>query len=71
MSRIELSWFKSSFSGNEYGSDCVEIAVGPDGVLIRDSKDIHRARITVGPEAWAAFLGAVTVLVDDTGSGIQ
>ncbi|MEU6116606.1 DUF397 domain-containing protein [Streptomyces sp. NPDC047117] len=64
-------WTRSSYSGNEHGSDCVEVAVGQDAVLIRDSKDIHRARIAVGPEAWAAFLGAVTVLVDGTGAGIR
>ncbi|MEU7488280.1 DUF397 domain-containing protein [Streptomyces sp. NPDC042319] len=70
MTYDELSWCKSSYSTAD-GPDCVEVAVGRDGVLIRDSKDIHRARIAVGPEAWAAFLGAVTVLVDGMGAGIR
>ncbi|MFI9028181.1 DUF397 domain-containing protein [Streptomyces sp. NPDC053560] len=70
MTYDELSWFKSSHSTAD-GPDCVEVAVGQDTVLIRDSKDIHRTRIVVGPEAWVAFLGAVTVLVDGSGSGIR
>lgn len=34
----ELSWFKSSYSGSE-NDNCVEVAVRPEAVHIRDSKD--------------------------------
>jgi hypothetical protein len=34
----ELTWFKSGYSGGTQGDSCVEIAVAPRTVHIRDSK---------------------------------
>ncbi|MFF9631641.1 DUF397 domain-containing protein [Streptomyces fradiae] len=50
----ELNWFKSSYSGSG-GGNCVEVAVRPEAVHIRDSKDQRIRPIAVTPTAWAAF----------------
>lgn len=50
----ELSWFKSSYSGGD-GDNCVEVAVRPEAVHIRDSKDKGIRPLVVTPGSWAAF----------------
>ncbi|MFH9862731.1 DUF397 domain-containing protein [Streptomyces sp. NPDC017202] len=50
----ELAWFKSSYSGSG-GGNCVEVAVRPEAVHIRDSKDTGIRPLVVTPTAWAAF----------------
>ncbi|GGT39545.1 DUF397 domain-containing protein [Streptomyces chromofuscus] len=50
----EPHWFKSSYSGSE-GDNCVEVAVRPEAVRIRDSKDKRFRPLVVTPTAWAAF----------------
>ncbi|MGJ3559184.1 DUF397 domain-containing protein [Streptomyces sp. INA 01156] len=50
----ELNWFKSSYSGGD-GDDCVEVAVRPEAIHIRDSKDKRIQPLAVTPTAWAAF----------------
>lgn len=50
----DLSWFKSSYSGGQ-GDNCVEVAVRPEAVHIRDSKDTAIRPLAVSPTAWAAF----------------
>lgn len=50
-----LTWFKSSYSGGE-GGNCVEVALCPTAVHIRDSKDPAGGTLTVAPDAWAAFV---------------
>ncbi|MCC0096657.1 DUF397 domain-containing protein [Streptomyces flavotricini] len=52
----ELEWFKSSYSDSSNINDCVEVANTPEAVLVRDSKDVQRAHLTVGPGAWAGFV---------------
>ncbi|TDU76699.1 DUF397 domain-containing protein [Streptomyces sp. KS 21] len=52
----EPEWFKSSYSDSGDINDCVEVANTPGAVLVRDSKDIQRAHLTVGPDAWAGFV---------------
>ncbi|MFK0217998.1 DUF397 domain-containing protein [Streptomyces vinaceus] len=52
----ELEWFKSSYSDSSNINDCVEVANTPGAALVRDSKDIQRAHLTVGPRAWAGFV---------------
>ncbi|MEU5799012.1 DUF397 domain-containing protein [Streptomyces sp. NPDC047804] len=54
MSTTELAWFKSSYSGGG-GGNCVEIAVRPGAVRVRDSKDKQRPALLVSPQAWSAF----------------
>ncbi len=50
-----LTWFKSSYSGNEGGA-CLEVAVTPGAIHIRDSKAPARAGLTVSAPEWAAFV---------------
>ena len=50
-----LMWFKSSYSSND-GPDCVEVALAPATVHVRDSKDKDRARLTVGEASWTEFV---------------
>ncbi|WP_110944349.1 DUF397 domain-containing protein [Streptomyces niger] len=54
-----LNWLKSSYSTAD-GPDCVEVANAGETVLIRDSKDPSGVPVSVGPEAWGAFIGAIT-----------
>ncbi|MEV4875198.1 DUF397 domain-containing protein [Streptomyces cyaneofuscatus] len=56
----ELTWFKSSYSGAE-GGECLEVASMPTHVLVRDSKQIQSPILTLGAEAWAAFVRRAAV----------
>ena len=51
----KLAWFKSSYSAGD-GGECVEVAVRPARVHVRDSKDTTRAALAVEPTAWTAFV---------------
>ncbi|MFC8450441.1 DUF397 domain-containing protein [Kitasatospora sp. NPDC057223] len=51
----ELMWFKSSHSGGE-GGECVEIAVDPAAVHVRDSKDRQGPQFAFDRAEWAAFV---------------
>ncbi|MFE7388806.1 DUF397 domain-containing protein [Streptomyces sp. NPDC057582] len=51
----ELSWFQSSYSGNE-GEACVEVATCPHTVHVRDSETVDGLTFAVAPAAWTAFL---------------
>ncbi|MFJ9816633.1 DUF397 domain-containing protein [Streptomyces sp. NPDC101151] len=55
MTTSRLTWFKSSYSSAD-GPDCVEIAITPAAVHIRDSKDKDGARLAVGEATWTEFL---------------
>jgi hypothetical protein len=52
----EPAWFKSSYSSGNDGESCVEIAVAPGTVHVRDSKDIRLPQLTLTPSAWADFV---------------
>jgi hypothetical protein len=54
MTTTELDWFKSSYSGTG-GDNCVEVAVRPEAVRVRDSKDTRLRPLVVSPDAWSAF----------------
>ncbi|WP_329284487.1 DUF397 domain-containing protein [Streptomyces sp. NBC_00691] len=54
-SALELTWRKSSYSGAE-GGQCVEVAVRPGTVYVRDSKDKASLPLSVASEGWAAFV---------------
>ncbi|MCT2590740.1 DUF397 domain-containing protein [Streptomyces sp. N2-109] len=52
----ELRWYTSSYSSEE-GGECVEVALTPAFVLVRDSKSgVESPRLRVTAEAWDAFL---------------
>lgn len=55
MSGTALRWFKSSYSGSD-GGNCLEVAIQPTTIHIRDSKTPTTPHVTVTPTAWAAFL---------------
>ncbi|WP_329381818.1 DUF397 domain-containing protein [Streptomyces sp. NBC_01716] len=50
-----LDWFKSSYSGSD-GGDCVEIAVTPTTVHIRDSKTAPGPVLHVPNGPWRTFI---------------
>ncbi len=52
----ELVWFKSSYSDGPDGDSCVEIAVAPRTVHVRDSKNVEGPRFTVTSAAWTGFV---------------
>ncbi|MFF4563303.1 DUF397 domain-containing protein [Streptomyces sp. NPDC001435] len=59
MNAPEFAWFKSTYStGN--GGECVEVAVCPGTVHVRDSKDVARAALAVESAAWTAFVEFAT-----------
>ncbi|MGW3355895.1 DUF397 domain-containing protein [Streptomyces bungoensis] len=52
----ELAWFKSSYSGGNDGNSCVELAITPGTVHVRDSKSTDGPRLALTPMAWTHFL---------------
>jgi hypothetical protein len=57
--RIELSWRKSSYSGNGGGS-CVEVGTGlPGKVAVRDTKNLAGPVLTVCGHVWTEFVEAI------------
>jgi hypothetical protein len=52
----ELAWFKSSYSSGNDGNSCVELAVTPGTVHVRDSKNVEGPRLAITPGAWADFV---------------
>jgi hypothetical protein len=54
------AWRKSSFSGGNGGGDgCVEVAVRPEGIAVRDTKDRTRPPHVHSAPAWREFLAGV------------
>lgn len=49
-----LEWFKSSYSTAD-GPECVEVAVAPTTIRVRDSKNTDGPQLAFGPKQWAAF----------------
>ncbi|MEV0305728.1 DUF397 domain-containing protein [Streptomyces prasinus] len=54
MTTTEPAWVKSSYSGSS-GDNCVEVAMRPEAVHVRDSKDTRRRELAVSRRAWSAF----------------
>ncbi|MFL9657528.1 MULTISPECIES: DUF397 domain-containing protein [Streptomyces] len=52
----ELVWFKSSYSSGTDGNSCVELALTPATIHVRDSKHTDGPRLALTPDAWASFL---------------
>ncbi|WP_078600183.1 DUF397 domain-containing protein [Streptomyces violens] len=55
----DLKWHKSSYSAEQ--GECLEVAVSPRAVHVRDSKDIARPGVTASPGSWSAFLHLIRV----------
>lgn len=51
----EPAWFKSSYSAGD-GGQCVEVAVAPGTVHVRDSKNKTGPVLAVASDEWAAFV---------------
>ncbi|MGW2705038.1 DUF397 domain-containing protein [Streptomyces sp. NPDC001340] len=60
MSSPALQWFKSSYSSNE-GPACVEVALSPHTIHIRDSKQplSDNPTLHLSPATWAAFTSSL------------
>jgi hypothetical protein len=52
----DLTWFKSSYSDTSNPNDCVEVAMTPATVHVRDSKQPDGPRLAVTPAAWTEFV---------------
>lgn len=53
-------WRKSTFSGNSGNGDgCVEVAVFPGCIAVRDTKDRTRAPHQHSARAWGEFLAGI------------
>ncbi|GAA1424475.1 DUF397 domain-containing protein [Streptomyces thermospinosisporus] len=52
----DLAWFKSSYSSSSEGDSCIEIAVEPSTVHVRDSKHLEGPQLAFTPTAWADFV---------------
>ena len=55
MTDEQLTWFKSSYSDGE-GGECLEVAIAPATIHLRDSKHPSGPRLTLTPATWSAFL---------------
>ncbi|MEV6024468.1 DUF397 domain-containing protein [Streptomyces sp. NPDC052036] len=53
---FEPTWFKSSYSSGNDGNSCVELAVTPSAVHVRDSKQAEGPRLALTRAAWSAFV---------------
>jgi hypothetical protein len=54
----DRAWFKSSFSGSAL-NNCVEVALLPEEIAVRDSKDREGPVLVFTPAEWQAFLAGV------------
>lgn len=50
-----LEWFKSSYSSND-GPACVEAALAPGAIHVRDSKNVPGPELGFTPSAWTDFV---------------
>jgi Domain of unknown function (DUF397) len=50
------TWRKSSYSGTQGNSSCVEVAGLSNGVGLRDSKNPTGGHLTVSPQSFAALV---------------
>jgi hypothetical protein len=56
---LELAWFKSSYSGGNDGNSCVEIAIAPRTIHVRDSKHTDGPQLALAPASWSLFVAGV------------
>ncbi|MFK0116821.1 DUF397 domain-containing protein [Streptomyces sp. NPDC090994] len=58
MTLSEHAWFKSSYS--DPGQNCVEAALLPSAIAVRDSKHSAGPVLRLSPTAWHPFLTHLT-----------
>lgn len=58
-STSDLAWFKSSHSGSD-GDACIEVALTPAAVHVRDSKGKQSPQLAFSPTAWNNFVSYAT-----------
>jgi hypothetical protein len=51
-------WRKSSYSGAN-GGECVEVAIMPAAVMVRDTQNRNGDELSVPAAAWRAFIASV------------
>lgn len=59
MNTADLTWFKSSYSGDA-GGQCLEVAVENTSVHVRDSKAKSGPTLALSPDAWTTFVNSTT-----------
>lgn len=55
MNTNKLVWCKSSYSSSS-GDSCIEVALAPGVVHVRDSKNEQSPRLTLSSTSWAPFV---------------
>jgi hypothetical protein len=50
------AWTKSSYSGTNEHSDCVEVQLTPQVTAVRDSKSPEAGHLTLPAPTWSALL---------------
>lgn len=55
---LERSWRKSTYSGDQIDSACVEVSLAQDA-LVRDSKATRGDALVFSIQAWRAFVASV------------
>lgn len=59
MSTAWTSWRKSSYSGGNGNTGCVEIAHAAEAVGVRDSKNVTGPTLSFSTDHWHTFLTSV------------
>ncbi|MDQ0600920.1 hypothetical protein QF037_005265 [Streptomyces canus] len=54
----DLDWFKSSYSSGQ-GGECLEVALTPTTIHIRDSKTPTTPTVQITPTTWTTFLNSL------------
>ena len=68
-----LVWRKSSFSGSNGGTDCVEVALPPEAAALRDSKHpgpFLLVRRSAGAACWVRSSARSAGTEEDRGRGL-
>lgn len=63
-----LRWRKSSHSNGNGGNSCVEVAFGPDGVHVRNSREPEVAELLFTGDEWTAFIAGAIAHEFDRGA---
>ncbi|MGW1490736.1 DUF397 domain-containing protein [Streptomyces sp. NPDC002402] len=58
MDQEHVRWFKSSHSGGS-GTECVQVALTPGRMGVRDSKRPQGPRLAFTADTWSGFIQAV------------